>query len=442
MNVAVIGCGYVGTVSAACLASLGHEVVGVDVDESRVDRLDRGELPFIERGLPELVRRERHAGRLSFTADTRAAVADTRVVMISVATPATATGHADLSQLWRVADTIGPSLGSDAIVVTRSTVPVGTGDVLEARLRATSAWRGDVISNPEFLREGTAVEDFLHPDRVVLGGARRAALAVQQLYADVGAPVFHLDRRSAEMVKAGANAVLAAKISLANELADLCERTGADARTVLPAIGADARIGAAWLGPGLGWGGSCLPKDLAALIATGAATGHDTPLLRAVDDVNHDRVELALRKLGGRLGGLAGRRVALVGIAFKDGTDDIRCSTGLALAAQLLDAGTSVAASDQYVTQLPPRWRSVDLTDDAYAAATNADALVVTVASRVARTLDARTLATRMRGRVVFDAPNALDAEAFLDAGLDVIGTGWSADHIARSEAFLETVQG
>jgi UDPglucose 6-dehydrogenase len=442
MKVAVIGCGYVGSVTAACLASLGHRVVGVDVDESRVQRLDRGELPFVERGLPELVRRERNAARLSFTAHASSAVADADAVMISVATPATPAGKADLAQLWHAADVVAPSLRADATVVTRSTVPVGTGDILEARLRAASTWRGDVVANPEFLREGTAVHDFLHPDRIVLGGHRRSALTVERLYETIGAPVFHLDRRSAEMVKAGANAMLAAKISLANELADLCERTGADARTVLPAIGADERIGSAWLGPGLGWGGSCLPKDLAALIATGAAAGHGTPLLRAVDDVNRDRIELAVRKLGGRLGGLAGGRIALVGVAFKDGTDDIRCSTPLALAAELLDAGCAVAASDPNVGELPPRWRDVELTDDPYVAATRADALVVTVASGVARTLNPRTLASRMPGRVVFDAPNVLDAGAFADAGFDLIGTGWSADHTHRSEAFLEPVHG
>src|SRR3954469_23551950 len=301
-DLAVIGCGYVGSVSAACLASLGHRVRAVDVDEERVARLRRADPPCVETGLPELVRHEANAGRLTFGCDVRAAVRDADAVLICVATPTAPSGESDLSQLWGALVAVAPELRRDAVVVLRSTVPVGTGDACVDALRdATSArWTGDVVTNPEFLREGTAVHDFLHPDRLVFGGPGAALDVVERFYArlrDEHPLVFRMDRRSAELVKAGANAALAAKISLANEVADLCERTGADARVVLPAIGADARIGASWLGPGLGWGGSCLPKDLAALIATADAAGLGTPLLHAVGAVNETRIDVAARKL-------------------------------------------------------------------------------------------------------------------------------------------------
>jgi len=446
-DLAVIGCGYVGSVSAACLASLGHRVRAVDVDEERLARLRRGDPPFVETGLPELVRHERDARRLSFGADVPGAVSDANAVLICVATPTTSSGAADLTQLWRALDTIAPELRPDAVVVLRSTVPVGTGDACVDVLRDATggAWTGDVVTNPEFLREGTAVHDFLHPDRLVFGGPPAAVATIEALYRPLLAEdplVFRMDRRSAELVKAGANAALAAKISLANEIADLCERTGADARTVLPAIGADSRIGASWLGPGIGWGGSCLPKDLAALIATGEAVGLSTPLLRAVGAVNADRVPIGMEKLRAHLGTVRGRRIAVLGVAFKAGTDDLRSSPSLALCARLRDGGATVVASDPLVRALPNEWTSVSLVPDAYDAADGADALVLTVPSNVAQDLDPTHLARVMRGDVVLDLPNALDAGAFADAGLSVVGTGWEPAALGAGEVFLTSPQG
>jgi len=441
-RLAVIGCGYVGSVSAACLASLGHRVRAVDVDEGRVDRLREADPPFVETGLPELIRRELDAGRLSFGGDVERAVRGADAVLICVATPTSRTGAADLTQLWGALDAIGPTLRRDAVVVLRSTVPVGTGDACVGYLRDTTSrrWQGDVVINPEFLREGTAVHDFLHPDRLVFGGPRTATDVVEHFYARLiedDPLVFRVDRRSAELVKAGANAALAAKISLANELADLCEHTGADARVVLPAIGADARIGASWLGPGLGWGGSCLPKDLAALISTGDAVQVATPLLRATRAVNATRIDVAVRKLADTLGSLRGRRIAVLGVAFKAGTDDLRSSPSLALCERLLDEGATVVASDPLVRRLPEPSHPVILVADPYAAAEDADALVVTVPSNVAQDLDPTRLRRAMRGRLVLDLPNTLDAVAFAAAELDVLGTGWAPGTVARAEVFL-----
>jgi UDPglucose 6-dehydrogenase len=441
-RLAVIGCGYVGSVSAACLASLGHHVRAVDVDARRVARLGRADPPFVETGLPELIRHELDADRLSFGTQIERAVRGADAVLICVATPTSPSGAADLAQLWGALDAIAPMIRRDAIVVLRSTVPVGTGDTCLAYLRDVTArrWQGDVVTNPEFLREGTAVHDFLHPDRFVFGGPSWAVEVVERLYAPLAAEeplLFRMDRRSAELVKAGANAALAAKISLANEVADLCERTGADARLVLPAIGADTRIGASWLGPGLGWGGSCLPKDLAALIATGDGVAVATPLLHATAAVNATRIDVAVHKLVSSLGTLHNRRIAVLGVAFKAGTDDLRSSPSLALCERLLDEGATVVASDPLVRRLPGPSHAVTLVENAYEAADDADALVVTVPSNVAQDLDPVRVASAMHGRLVLDLPNTLDADAFAAAGLDVVGTGWATDTLTRAEVFL-----
>jgi len=442
-RLAVIGCGYVGSVTAACLASLGHRVRAVDVDARRVARLRQADPPFVETGLPELIRHELDAGRLSFGTDVERGVRGADAVLICVATPTSPSGAADLTQLWGALDAIAPAVRRDAVVVLRSTVPVGTGDACVAHLREATArrWHGDVVTNPEFLREGTAVHDFLHPDRLVFGGPTPAVDAVHAFYASIvdedDPLIFRMDRRSAELVKAGANAALATKISLANEVADLCERTGADARVVLPAIGADARIGASWLGPGLGWGGSCLPKDLAALIATGDTVDLATPLLHAARDVNATRIDVAMHKVAAQLGSLQGRRIGVLGVAFKAGTDDLRSSPSLALCDRLLDAGASVVASDPLVRRLPDPAYPLRLVADPYDAADGADALIVTVPSNIAQDLDPVRLAGAMRGSVVLDLPNTLDGDAFVAAGLDVVGTGWAPGSLRRGEVFL-----
>jgi nucleotide sugar dehydrogenase len=442
-RLAVIGCGYVGSVSATCLASLGHRVRAVDVNERRVASLREADPPFVETGLPELIRQELDAGRLSFGTDIERTVRGADAVLICVATPTSASGAADLSQLWGALDAIGPVVRRDALVVLRSTVPVGTGDACVGYLRGVTGrrWRGEVVTNPEFLREGTAVHDFLHPDRLVFGGPSDAVDVVHRFYApitdDEDPLVFRMDRRSAELVKAGANAALAAKISLANEVADLCERTGADARVVLPAIGADSRIGASWLGPGLGWGGSCLPKDLAALIATGDMVEVATPVLHAAREVNATRLDVAKHKLSAALGPLRGRRIGVLGVAFKAGTDDLRSSPSLALCERLLDEGATVVASDPLVRRLPDPTHPLVLVSDAYDAADGADALVVTVPSNVAQDLDPIRVARAMRGSVVLDLPNTLDSAAFAAAGLVVVGTGWAPDNPTHAEVFL-----
>jgi nucleotide sugar dehydrogenase len=315
------------------------------------------------------------------------------------------------------------------VVVTKSTVPVGSGDWLAMQLEPARVrgWRGAIVSNPEFLREGSAVEDFLHPDRVVLGGEPEHVAVVESLYAGTTVSVaatFRMDRASAELVKYGANAALAAKISFANELADLCERTGADARLVLPAVGADPRIGPAFLEPGLGWGGSCLPKDVSALIASGAETGYDMALLRAAADVNDRRIEEVAQKLRAGLIRLAGRRVAVLGVAFKAGTGDTRDSPSIALIERLRRAGASVLAFDPLVRDRP----DLPLTNDAVSALAEADAVVVATRDPAFERLDPAVAARAMRGRLVVDATGVLPAEAFADVGFQVVGAGWFQD--------------
>jgi UDPglucose 6-dehydrogenase len=433
MRVGVIGCGYVGAVTAGCLATLGHDVVGHDVDRALVASLGAGRSPLHEAGLDDVLERGRRAGCLRFSDAVTDAVRDAEVVFLCVGTPARQTGEPDLSQLRTAVTAMAPHLDRDAIVVTKSTVPVGMGDWVRARIldaMPQTPWRGAVVANPEFLREGTAVHDFLHPDRVVLGGEARDVAVVAELYrpileGDAAPRVFVTDRTSAEMIKYAANAALATKISLANELAALCELTGADARTVLPAVGADRRIGEAFLQPGLGWGGSCLPKDLSALVAMGNDYGYEARLLAAARDVNGAQLEGAMAKIRGALKTLSGKRVALLGLAFKPDTADTRASPALALCGRLLEAGASVSAHDPVARPvLPPDVRSAD---DAYDAATGADALVVATAWPAFRELDARRLAQRMAGTFVLDPRGALDAEACARAGLHVVGAGWEA---------------
>lgn len=318
MRVAVIGCGYVGSVTAACFAWLGNAVRGFDADAGRASALAAGRVPFYEPGLPDLLREVLALGRLTFSCDPADALAGADIAFLCVGTPSGAGGRPDLSQLEHAVDVVTAHVRPDTVVVAKSTVPVGSGwwlqDRLEAGLPAPSRRRVHVVSNPEFLREGTAIEDFLTPDRVVLGGDPVPVQRVLRLYRPVldqtypGADparlpaLYVMDLPSAEMVKYAANAALATKISFANEISQLCELTGADARVVLPAVGADRRIGAAFLRPGLGWGGSCLPKDVSALIGLGHDLGHDAPLLRGVREVNDRRHRWAMQRLEQELG--------------------------------------------------------------------------------------------------------------------------------------------
>ncbi|HEY6423901.1 MAG TPA: UDP-glucose/GDP-mannose dehydrogenase family protein [Pseudonocardiaceae bacterium] len=423
-RIAVIGSGYVGLTTGACLASLGHRVVCADVDERKVARLSRGEVPILEPGLPELVAQGLAAGRLQFVVGAATAVADTEVVFLCVPTPMGAGGAADLSAVESVASEVRALLPSGCVVVNKSTVPVGTA----AR---TAQWldRPDVavVSNPEFLREGSAVEDFLNPDRIVVGcDAQDAAERVAALYARLGAPTVLTDAASAEMVKYAANCFLAMKLSYVNAVAELCERFGADVLDVTEGIGYDRRIGQAFLQPGPGWGGSCLPKDTHALLQVCAGVDFDFGLLRASLDTNTRQQHRMVDKVRDAVGGsLAGQRIGLLGLTFKAGTDDLRDSPALTVAGLLAAEGAELIGYDPGVpAAVPGLTDDLQVTDDPVKVASGAAALVVLTEWPEFRVLDWGRLAELVECRVVVDTRNLLDADVLRRVGFEVRGVG------------------
>jgi UDPglucose 6-dehydrogenase len=425
-RVAVVGTGYVGLTTGACLASLGHRVVCADVDAAKVQRLCRGEVGILEPGLQELVAENMLAGRLSFVLGGRAAVADAEVVFLCVPTPMGAGGAADLATVEAVIAEVRELLPPDCVVVNKSTVPVGTAARVAALLGRDDV---AVVSNPEFLREGSAVSDFLNPDRIVVGADRQtAAERVAALYARLGAPTVLTDAASAEMVKYAANCFLAMKLSYVNALAELCERLGADVLDVTEGIGYDRRIGQSFLSPGPGWGGSCLPKDTSALLQVSQAAEFDFPLLRATIDTNDRQRERMVDKIAGAIGRpLAGARICLLGLTFKAGTDDLRDSPALAVVGLLRAAGAELTAYDPAVpAAVPLMTDGVTVVDDPYGAAKGAAALVVLTEWLEFRSLDWAQLAEVVDQRVVVDTRNLLDFDVLRRVGFEVRGVGRS----------------
>ncbi len=414
---------------------------GADSDATRADQLAAGQLPFYEPGLAELLRETLASGNLRFTSDPRHALEGADVVFLCVGTPTGAGGNPDLTQLESAAQTLAPFLGNGTVVVNKSTVPVGSADwvrtLLEEALPRNAAPAFHVVSNPEFLREGSAIEDFLYPDRIVLGGDENGLAPVAALYQPIITQAFARARAgvhpelitteltSAEMIKYAANAFLATKISFANEIANLCELVGADAREVLPAIGADRRIGGAFLSAGVGWGGSCFGKDVAALIATGHDYGYSGNLLRASIEVNQLQRAVVIRKLQRELKILKGRRVALLGLSFKPGTDDLRDAPALDIARRLTAAGAVVSAYDPVVKQLPADLAGVRIATDPYDAAHRASAVVLVTEWPEFGELEPARLASVMSGDLLLDGRNVLPDARFRAAGLRVLGVGW-----------------
>jgi UDPglucose 6-dehydrogenase len=423
-RIAVIGSGYVGLTTGACLASLGHRVVCADVDPGKVARLSAGQVSILEPGLPELVAQGLAAGRLRFVVGAAAAVTDAEVVFLCVPTPMGAGGAADLSAVEAVATEVRSLLPPGCVVVNKSTVPVGT-----AARTAELLNRSDVavVSNPEFLREGSAVQDFLNPDRIVVGcDAQDAAERVAALYAKLGAPTVLTDAASAEMVKYAANCFLAMKLSYVNAIAELCERSGADVLDVTEGIGYDRRIGQAFLQAGPGWGGSCLPKDTHALLQVCAAADFDFPLLQASLDTNIRQQHRMVDKVRDAVGGsLAGQRVGLLGLTFKAGTDDLRDSPALTVAALLAADGADLIGYDPGVpAAVPGMTDDLQVTDDPLKVASGAVALVVLTEWPEFRLLDWGRLAELVERRIVIDTRNLLDADVLRRVGFEVRGIG------------------
>ena len=443
-NVAVVGTGYVGSVTAVCLAWLGHDVIGFDTNPARAEQLSSGELPIYEPGLDLKLGEALATGRLTFTADPAAAAHDADVIFLCVGTPTGPGGMPDMSQVETAAHSVAPYLKEGAVVVNKSTVPVGSGNWVRTMIEEAQPGRDapifQVVSNPEFLREGAALDDFLYPDRIVLGGENGdsgvqivAALYERVLTQDFpgGRPshkpgLVLTDLPSAEMVKYAANAFLATKISFANEIANICELVGADARQVLPAIGADSRIGPKFLQHGIGWGGSCFGKDVQALIATGLDYGYGSQILRAAVEVNQGQRAAVLRKLQAELKTIKGRRIAVLGLAFKPGTDDRRDAPALEIIRRLHLAGAVVSAFDPIVKDVPELPEvPLRIASSAYDAADRADAVVIATEWDEFASIDLEKLAEHMKGTLLLDGRGVVSEVAAETAGLKLVGFGW-----------------
>lgn len=422
-TIAVIGTGYVGLTTGACFAHLGHDVICADIDEEKVARLQRGEVPIVEHGLDRLVAEGLAAGNLSFVLGAAQASKSCEFHYLCVPTPQAEDGSADLSYLQAAAAEIAPVLPTRSVVVNKSTVPVGSTEVVGRVLARSDV---SVVSNPEFLREGTAVSDFLNPDRVVIGAIdQEAAIRVAALYTKVRAPIMVTDPISAETIKYAANAFLASKLSFINAVANLCEAVGADVNDVVLGMGYDHRIGKEFLHPGPGWGGSCFPKDTMALARIAEDAGYDFSFLREVLRVNEEQFDRTAKKVLEALGPEpTGKRVGVWGLTFKAGTDDLRQSPSLEVIKRLITAGVEVHGYDPAVKGPVPEVPELNVSADPYAAVKEAEVLVVLTEWDEFRWLDFDQVAAQMQGRAVIDARNILDSHALRRRGFSYRGTG------------------
>ena len=431
MRIAMIGTGYVGLVSGACFADFGHRVCCVDKDASKIDGLNAGLMPIWEPGLEALVKVNVEHGRLTFSTDLPAAVDGAEAVFIAVGTPTRrGDGHADLTYVFEAVRELAKVIRPGTVVVTKSTVPVGTGDRIEQILREEGVTEVAVASNPEFLREGAAIADFKHPDRIVVGAENgRAQDVLREIYRPLflnRAPILITSRRTAELTKYAANAFLAVKISFINEIADLCEAVDADVQDVARGIGLDNRIGPKFLHAGPGYGGSCFPKDTLALLQTADGVGVDQRIVRTTVQVNDDRKNQMVERVARALGGnVSGKRVGVLGLAFKPNTDDMREAPSIPLIHALVERGASVSAFDPVARQQAEQVLSgIEFADDAYGAADNADALVIVTEWDEFRALDLERIAASLHGKILVDLRNVYDRSDAEEAGLTYYGVG------------------
>jgi UDPglucose 6-dehydrogenase len=433
VKIAVIGTGYVGLVTGTCLAETGHQVTCVDVDERKIAKLRAGGIPIYEPGLEELVKRNVRDGRLGFTTSTAEAVRDVDVAFIAVGTPPGETGEADLSYVLAAAEQIGRAIGRYTVIVNKSTVPVGSGDKVEEVVRRVTAVPFDVVSNPEFLKEGAAIDDFMRPDRIVVGVASGKARAVMaDLYSPfvrTEQPILFMDRRSSELTKYAANAMLATRISFMNDVAGLCERLGADVDHVRRGMGSDKRIGYPFLFPGAGFGGSCFPKDVRALMTMARAVGLDFDLLRSVERVNERQKRSLLEKAQKQFGSLQGLTFAVWGLAFKPKTDDMREAPAITIIEGLLGGGARVRAHDPVAAEVAAGvfGSRIEFCPDPYSAAEGADALVLVTEWNEFRQPDFARLKSIMRRPVLLDGRNVWDPVKVRELGFTYQGIGRAA---------------
>jgi UDPglucose 6-dehydrogenase len=431
-RIAIFGAGYVGLVTGACFADLGHDVVIRDVLPERIERLRNGEVPIYEPGLDEVLARNRE--RISFTLDVREALDGADFLYVAVGTPPTYAGDADLSAVWTVVDELPDD--ARATIVMKSTVPVGTGEKVRAALDARGLEAVGYASNPEFTAEGTAVRDFMEPDRIVIGAFAEAdGDAVEALHAGIDAPVVRADVNSAEMIKLAANAFLVTRISFINEIANVCELIGADVKSVAEGIGLDHRLGPHFLRAGIGWGGSCFPKDSLALKQLAANSGYHFHLMNAVIEVNELQKRRVLQKLQRHLGRLRGKRIALLGLAFKPNTDDMREAPSLVLASRLLAEGAEVRGWDPVAR---PGLQGVELCDSPLEAVTGADAAVIVTEWQELLGFPSEETRTAMSHPLIIDGRNLLDADAVRALGFAYEGVG---RRVSPLDVFPETAE-
>jgi UDPglucose 6-dehydrogenase len=429
VNICVVGTGYVGLVTGAVFADLGNDVVCVDNDPAKIADLAAGRMPIYEPGLEEMVSRNSTDARLSFTTDLTAAVRRSVIVFITVGTPAKSDGQTDLSAVEAVAREIGRAMERYTVVVNKSTAPVGTGEFVREVIERyqTRAIAFDVVSNPEFLREGSAIEDTLRPDRIVIGApAQQVAMTLLELYAPLERPMIITDVPSAEMIKYASNAFLSTKISFINAIANICEQAGADVGQVMKGMGMDPRIGLSFLQAGLGYGGSCFPKDTESLVHTASTLGYDFALLRAVIDINRERAAHFVGKMAKVLNPLDGRSLAVLGLAFKPNTDDLREAKSIEVIEQLLQLGASVRAYDPVAMPAARRLlpEAVTYCDSPYEAAAGADAVVLVTEWNEFKFLNLERLRAAMRRPVIFDGRNVWEPERMRRLGFEYHSIG------------------
>ena len=432
MKLCVIGTGYVGLVGAAIFSDWGNEVVGVDIDTEKIERIKKGEMPIYEPGLSEIVLRNIAQNRLSFTTSIADGIKDAEIVFICVGTPQSDTGAADLSQVWEVAKDIGKNMNGYKVIVTKSTVPVGTNEKVKMIIKENLPNQQidfDVASNPEFLREGSSVEDMAKPDRTVVGAETEKAHSVmRRLYEHLNTPIVECDLRSAEMIKYASNGFLAAKISFINEIAQICERAGADVTVVAKGMGLDKRVGAAFLNAGIGYGGSCFPKDVAALYKTSTDQDYDFKLLRSVMEVNIAQRENFANKVLRHFGkNLSGRTFAILGLAFKGNTDDIRDSVSIELCKKLRGLGATLRVYDpeaMYNAKQALGAVNVDYCLDKYETVQGADALFVLTEWKEFATIELDKVKTLLKSPVIFDGRNLLDRAKVEGMGFTYFAVG------------------
>jgi UDPglucose 6-dehydrogenase len=429
-NICVIGTGYVGLVTGTCFADLGNKVVCIDINEEKIAMLNDGKMPIYEPGLEEMVERNVRAGRLSFSTSYEEGLEGAEFVFIAVGTPSGVDGEADLRYVRMAAETIARTMTAPLVIINKSTVPVGTGDWVADIVSRTQPTHIDfaVVSNPEFLREGSAIGDFLNPDRVVLGSLNKdAAEKVAQLHLALRAPIVVTDLRTAEMIKYASNAFLATRISFINEIAAICEELGADVKEVAAGMGYDKRIGRYFLDAGLGYGGSCFPKDVLALEHMALVHGTHPSLLRAVMDINRDQRRKVVHRLRQELGRLHDKRIGLLGLAFKPNTDDMRDAPAVEIGHLLRNEGAHIKGYDPVAMHVAPRYLpEITLAEDPYDLAEGCDALVVCTEWNEFRHLDLRRIKASMRLPVIFDGRNIYDPARMADLGFRYHGVGRS----------------